>query len=182
MANGPSALTTTRDSIQIHRGCPSSEYLTSTAVLADVRWPPGAAAVLDAATAARIPAVFDGDIGPRDALLDLARRATHAIFSELGLAHAAGTTSAAGEGLARIAQSVPGIVGVTLGPEGFLWRDRGREHRVPAPRIVAIDTLAAGDVWHGAFTLALGEQREVADAARFANVAAAIKCTRAGVV
>ena len=47
-------------------------------------------------------------------------------------------------------------------------------------KIHAIDTLAAGDVWHGAFTLMLGEGRPVADAARFANAAAALKCTRFG--
>ncbi len=51
---------------------------------------------------------------------------------------------------------------------------------MPAPRITAVDTLAAGDVWHGAFTLALAEHRDIADAARFANAAAAIKCTRPG--
>ncbi len=38
------------------------------AVLADVRWPAGAAVVLDAARMAGIPAVFDGDIGPPEAL------------------------------------------------------------------------------------------------------------------
>ena len=158
---------------------PLDQVPTFDAVLADVRWPAGAAAVLDAARAAQKPAVFDGDIGPRDALLDLARRASHVVFSEPGLAHVAGT-SAPGEGLAWIAQSVRGIVGVTLGAEGFLWRDHGQERRMPAPRIAAVDTLAAGDVWHGAFALALGERRDVAEAARFANTAAALKCTRAG--
>ena len=158
---------------------PLDQVPTFDAVLADVRWPAGAAAVLDAARAAQKPAVFDGDIGPRDALLDLARRASHVVFSEPGLAHVAGT-SAPGDGLAWIAQSVRGIVGVTLGAEGFLWLDRGKERRMPAPKIAAVDTLAAGDVWHGAFTLALAERRDVAEAARFANTAAALKCTRAG--
>jgi sulfofructose kinase len=149
------------------------------AVLADVRWPAGAAAVLDVASSAGIPAVLDGDIGPRDALLDLARRATHVVFSEPGLAQVAGTTLP-GEGLARIARSVPGMVGVTLGAAGFLWRDGAHERRLQAPQIVAVDTLAAGDIWHGAFTLALGERSTIADAARFANAAGAIKCTRPG--
>ncbi len=149
------------------------------AVLVDVRWPAGATAVLDAAVSAGRPAVLDADIGPRDALLDLAARATHAVFSEPGLAHAAGT-SRAGEGLARIAHGIRGIVGVTLGADGFLWRDGTQERRVPAPKIIAVDTLAAGDVWHGAFTLALGEGQIIDNAARFANAAAALKCTRAG--
>lgn len=149
------------------------------AVMADVRWPSGAARVLDAAKVAGIPAVFDGDVGPRDALLDLAGRATHVAFSEAGLALATGS-GAPGDGLARVAATIRGVVGVTLGPEGFLWRDGSQECRIPAPKVDAVDTLAAGDVWHGAFTLALGENRNVAEAARFANVAAAIKCTRAG--
>jgi len=35
--------------------------------------------------------------------------------------------------------------------------------------LAAVDTLAAGDVWHGAFALALGEGRDVAAGARFAS-------------
>jgi sulfofructose kinase len=149
------------------------------AVLADVRWPEGAAAVLDAARNAGRPAVLDGDVGPTDSLIDLAARATHAIFSEPGLAQINGAGEP-GANLARIAAGLPGVVGVTLGEDGFLWREAGTERRVPAYRIVAVDTLAAGDVWHGAFTLALGEGREIEAASRFANAAAAIKCSRFG--
>lgn len=149
------------------------------AVMADVRWPAGAAALFDTATALGIPALFDGDVGPADALLDLARRATHIVFSEPGLAHAAGA-GAPGVALERIASTLRGIVGVTLGAEGFLWRDGQVERRIAAPRVTAIDTLAAGDVWHGAFALGLGEKMAVPEAARFANAAAALKCTRLG--
>ena len=149
------------------------------AALVDVRWPAGAAPVLDAARIAGIPAVLDGDIGPPDVLKALARRATHAVFSEPGLKCATGI-EAPGAGLSNIAAEVSGIVGVTLGPDGFLWREAGQEHRAPALVITAVDTLAAGDVWHGAFTLALGDGEGTARAARFANAAAAIKCTRAG--
>jgi len=158
---------------------PHDRVATYDAVLADVRWPAGAALVLDAARARGIPAVFDGDVGPRESLVDLARRATHVVFSEPGLAHVSGL-DAPGEGLAQVAAALPGVVGVTLGPEGFLWREGGREERMPAPRVVAIDTLAAGDVWHGAFTLMLADRATIAAAARFANTAAAIKCTRPG--
>ncbi len=158
---------------------PLDQLAQCQAVLADVRWPEGAAAVLDAACRHGIPAVFDGDVGPREALMDLARRATHAIFSQPGLARASGIADP-GEGLAAIAKSVRAVVGVTLGAEGFLWRDGPRERHVAAPKVAAIDTLAAGDVWHGAFTLALAERLDVAAAGRFANAAAAIKCTRGG--
>ncbi|HEY5365702.1 MAG TPA: PfkB family carbohydrate kinase, partial [Casimicrobiaceae bacterium] len=68
----------------------------------------------------------------------------------------------------------------TLGAAGFLWRENGAEHHVEAVKVAAIDTLAAGDVWHAAFVIALAEGRATGDAARFANVAAALKCMRAG--
>jgi sulfofructose kinase len=149
------------------------------AVLADVRWPEGAQALFAAAESRGILRVFDGDIGPRDALIDLAQRATHAVFSRTGLAHATGETLP-GRGLAALAGSVRGVVGVTLGADGFLWREGGAERHAPAPKVTAIDTLAAGDVWHGAFTLALAERQDVGAAGRFANAAAAIKCSREG--
>ena len=149
------------------------------AVLADVRWPAGAAAVLEVARAAGLPAILDGDVGPPEAIRDLARRASHVAFSEPGLALVSGT-DAPGEGLRRMAGETAALVGVTLGPDGFLWRDGDQERRETAPAITAVDTLAAGDVWHGAFALALGEGRDVATAARFANAAAALKCTRFG--
>ena len=158
---------------------PLEQVARCDAVLADVRWPEGAAVLLDAARQQGIPAVFDGDVGPPAVLVDLAGRATHAIFSEPGLTQVTGAM-APGEGVARLATFVPGIVGVTLGAEGFLWREGARERLVPAPKIVAIDTLGAGDVWHGAFTLGLAEGLDVEAAGRFANAAAAIKCTRAG--
>lgn len=149
------------------------------AVLADVRWPAGAARLFAAASVERIPVVFDGDVGPPEVLLDLARRATHVAFSQPGLLQAAGIASV-GKALERLAREIPAIVGVTLGAEGFLWRDGSVERHLLAPRVIAVDTLAAGDVWHGAFTLGLGEGMDVAEAARFANAAAALKCTRPG--
>jgi len=50
----------------------------------------------------------------------------------------------------------------------------------PANRIDAINTLAAGDVWHGAFTLHLAIHQSTARAIDFANAAAALKCMRDG--
>jgi sugar/nucleoside kinase (ribokinase family) len=43
-----------------------------------------------------------------------------------------------------------------------------------------VDTLDAGDVFHGAFALAITEKQDVPGALRFASAAAALKCTRFG--
>ena len=46
--------------------------------------------------------------------------------------------------------------------------------------MTAVDTLGAGDVWHGAFALRLAEGADELTAIRFASAAAALKCTRPG--
>lgn len=158
---------------------PLDQVASFRAVLTDVRWPEGAARVLDAARAAGIPAVLDADVGEAKQVMALAGRAGIVAFSEPGLQAVAGAGSP-GEQLARAARGTVAIVGVTLGAEGFLWREGEREYRARAPVVASVDTLAAGDVWHGAFTLRLAEGADIADAAGFANVAAAIKCTRFG--
>jgi sulfofructose kinase len=149
------------------------------AMLVDVRWPEGAGRGLDAARAAGVPAMIDADIAPPGVLEGLIPRAHHVVFSEPALLSfaRADTIEAA---LPRIAGVVPGIVGATGGARGFFWLDGGRVAHVPAPRVEAIDTLGAGDVFHGALTLALAESRPIAAAARFAAVAASISCTRFG--
>ena len=60
-----------------------------------------------------------------------------------------------------------------------LGDERGEEF-VPAYRVEAVDTTAAGDVFNGALAVALSEGRELGAAARFAAAASSIACTRIG--
>jgi sulfofructose kinase len=46
--------------------------------------------------------------------------------------------------------------------------------------VPVVDTLGAGDVWHGALALALAEKQGERAAVRFASAAAAIKVQRYG--
>ncbi|MEO6928256.1 MAG: PfkB family carbohydrate kinase [Casimicrobiaceae bacterium] len=148
------------------------------AVLADVRWPKGARVVLDAARRAGKIALLDADVGPADDLRDLVTRASHVAFSAAGLTLCA--NGEPGAALRKIAPLTRAFVGVTLGAEGFLWLDQDGEHHIQGMQVRALDTLAAGDVWHAAFAVALTQRCEMADAVRFANAAAAIKCSRSG--
>ena len=47
-------------------------------------------------------------------------------------------------------------------------------------KVEAVDTTAAGDAFNGALAVALAERRDVLSALRFANVAAALACTKRG--
>ena len=105
--------------------------------------------------------------------------ASHIAFSAQGLRDFAGTVDLA-IGL-RMARAETGAwVCVTDGPNGVSYLGADGEGHVPARPVEIVDTLAAGDVWHGAFALALGEGRGETDAIAFANAAATLKCTRFG--
>ncbi|MFF0322390.1 ribokinase [Nonomuraea angiospora] len=70
---------------------------------------------------------------------------------------------------------------ITLGSEGALYGSRSGERlRVPAVKVDAVDTTAAGDTFVGAFAVARSERMSVADALSFASAAAALSVQREG--
>ena len=170
-------------------------------VLADVRWPDGAAAALNTARANGVPTVLDGDTAPYESLQLLVPLADYIVFSESGLAIytssnsgpessdqqqgldemllkvAADLTAAASSygRCSRAAGSVVGCVAVTLGARGWRWVQlhdasvAADSYRVydsavrssPAPQVSVVDTLSAGDVFHGAFALGVSMQHSI---------------------
>lgn len=77
------------------------------------------------------------------------------------------------------AQGVPTVL-VTLGALGVAVCDAGRFVRVPAVKVDAVDTTAAGDTFCGALAVGLCEGMELERAAAFATRAAAVSVTRMG--
>lgn len=69
---------------------------------------------------------------------------------------------------------------ITLGREGALILHDNEFMHSHAPVVEAIDTTAAGDVFNGAFTVALSENKSIRDAVTFACNASAISVTRLG--
>lgn len=69
---------------------------------------------------------------------------------------------------------------ITLGSKGALVYSNGESEIVPAYKVNAIDTTAAGDVFNGALTVALSEGRDLKEASRFGCKASAISVTRSG--
>lgn len=69
---------------------------------------------------------------------------------------------------------------ITLGEQGVLLvTPEGRE-QFPAHKVPAIDTVAAGDAFVGAFSNGIAQGMRVAEAVRLGNAAAAISVTRRG--
>ncbi|WP_318207277.1 ribokinase [Streptomyces sp. SJL17-1] len=84
------------------------------------------------------------------------------------------------EAALALLKDVPEVV-VTLGAAGSLYAVRGADPvTVPAPRVRAVDTTAAGDTFVGALVVALGEGRPAPEALAWAGTAAALSVQREG--
>lgn len=69
---------------------------------------------------------------------------------------------------------------VTMGSAGALLYQDGKAEMIPALKVVAVDTTAAGDVYNGALCVALAEDKQLKEALQFATKASAISVTRIG--
>jgi sulfofructose kinase len=147
-------------------------------VMADNRFPDFVQPICEAARERGIPVIVDGD---RAAPLDdpLFAIATHVVFSSEALSASTGRSDLAAA-LIAAAATIRGFLAVTNGPDEVLWMDVDTVRAMPVFAVDVIDTLGAGDTFHGAFALALAEGREPIVAIRFAAAAAAVKCTRFG--
>ena len=126
-----------------------------------------------------IPVVVDVDraMSLREGLLNAS---THLVFSSEPLQETA-DVSDDGQALHKIAKLTKSFLAGTRGPRGTIWLDEhGQLQETPAFPVHTVDTLGAGDVFHGAFALAITEGQELREALRFASAAAALKCTRFG--
>lgn len=158
---------------------PLAEVEKADAILADPRWVEGVEAVFGAARAKGVPTILDGELSNRDTLERIVPLTDYAIFSEIGLA-SLGRGSDAEVGL-RAAFGLSGkTVALTRGGKGSLWFDGKSFREFPAFPIEVVDTTGAGDVFHGAFAVAIGAGADLDDAITFSSAAAALKCTKAG--
>jgi sugar/nucleoside kinase (ribokinase family) len=147
-------------------------------ILADNRFPDFVRPICAAARARGIPVVIDGDLAaPCDHPLFAA--ASHVVFSAEALRAATGVADL-DAALRQAAQSIRSFLAVTDGAAGVLWLQAGAVRRLPAFEVKAVDTLGAGDSFHGAFAVALAEGQDELAGLRFAAAAAALKCTRFG--
>ncbi|HKE83353.1 MAG TPA: PfkB family carbohydrate kinase [Vicinamibacterales bacterium] len=69
---------------------------------------------------------------------------------------------------------------VTLGTRGAMMLAGDRSYTAPAFNVTVVDTTGAGDVFRGAFIVAMLRGDRPDQILRFANAAAAIACTREG--
>lgn len=77
------------------------------------------------------------------------------------------------EGLFRIKQQIlrraNGAVYVTVGSKGCYWLENDQLKHQAGKVVDVVDTTGAGDVFHGAFAVAVAEKMETRQAVIFSN-------------
>jgi ribokinase len=81
--------------------------------------------------------------------------------------------------LAIYARGVKQVI-ITMGPLGAVICSEGKMDVVATPKVKALDTTAAGDVFNGGLAVALSEGKTLVDAVEFGCLAAAVSVTRLG--
>jgi sulfofructose kinase len=147
-------------------------------LLADNRFADYVRPICEAARRRGIPVVLDAD---RPTVEDdpLFRIPTHVIFSGECLRATTGLDDLSAA-LLRMAPRTRAFLAVSDGPCAVRYLSDGAIRTLPVFKVEAIDTLAAGDVFHAGIALALAEGRDAVLSMRFAAAAAGLKCTRFG--
>lgn len=148
------------------------------AVMVDTRWPEAARIALEKAREAGMPAILDADVAESETLAELASNATHIVASASGASILSGE-QAPDVAAMNIARRFDCMTCVTDGSNGAFWMvpDGADLQVVPAPKVEAVDTNGAGDVFHGGFAQTLAEGASLEASIQFASAAAALKCT-----
>ena len=69
---------------------------------------------------------------------------------------------------------------ITLGEKGAYLHNEDTSKLIPSIKVKAVDTTAAGDIFNGALAVSIAEEKQIIQAVRFANIAAAISVTKIG--
>jgi len=70
---------------------------------------------------------------------------------------------------------------ITMGENGTVICGKGVGEYIETPKVDAVDTTGAGDIFSGSLMAALAEGKELIEAVKYANIAASISVTKKGV-
>jgi len=119
----------------------------------------------------------------RDGTRRLAGQVQYLVGSERFAAQVTGQKDVAANWkscLERLRPFNQNVIVVTLGERGSIYDDGRQAGQIPALKVTARDTTAAGDIFHGAFAFALLRKMELRPALHFATVAAGLSVQQFG--
>jgi sulfofructose kinase len=159
---------------------PNFNFTNEQTYLIDTHWIEAAHYVAKNTYDRGIKCVVDLDnFTKSQALEETINYSSHPIFSEIGLLQFTNDKSVI-DSLKSLYMSNNKFYAVTLGSKGVYWIDNGRVFHCSAPKINALETNGAGDVFHGAFARFIHANKTIQESIELATAAASLKCSRSG--
>ncbi len=147
------------------------------ALLVDHCYPDLALAAARTAREHGVPVV--ADLSPGDAERELLQW-VDVLIAPRHFARALGCEQDPAPALDAIHACGPAVAVITLGADGWVCSDQHGRSLGTAFPVAVVDTVGAGDVFHGAFAFGLANGWETPRCCEFASAVAAIKCTQSG--
>ena len=134
--------------------------------------------------APHVPSVLDAG-SVRDSTLLLAKKVTYLVCSEVFAGSYCGEPIRLDD-LDKLRTQMASLramspyVAVTLGDQGLVYEEGGHVYHMPAYPVESVDTLGAGDIFHGSFAYGIHETMSFPDALQLASATAALSVTKVG--
>jgi sulfofructose kinase len=104
---------------------------------------------------------------------------SYPIFSETGAFEYTKIKSIIGS-LKKMYSMKKKFYAITAGERGVYWIENGSIFNCKPPKIKAVETNCAGDVFHGAFAAFIHQKYSLNDSMKLATATATLKCTKKG--
>ena len=106
-------------------------------------------------------------------------KASFPIFSETGVKEFTKLNSII-KSLKKMNSNKKKFYAITAGRRGVYWIENGIIYNCQPPKIKAVETNCAGDVFHGAFATFIHKKYSILDSMKLATATATLKCTKNG--
>lgn len=148
--------------------------------VADLRWMKATSFLAKQCFKQRLDLVVDLDNFKKNKQTeDIVNYSSYPIFSETGLQEFTKESSPI-LGLKKLIKKNSKFYGVTMGENGVYWYENKSIMYCRAPKIRAVETNCAGDVFHGAFAYFIYKNFSLSESIKFATMTASLKCKKRG--
>ena len=159
---------------------PKISFTKNNTYMTDLRWIAATLYVAKNCFKKNLNLIVDLDNYKLDSKIKkIVQQASHPIFSETGAIEFTKSRSII-TSLKKMNSIKRKFYAITAGTNGVFWIENGTIYNCQPPKIQAVETNCAGDVFHGAFAMFMHQKNSISDSMKLATATATLKCTKKG--
>ncbi len=159
---------------------PKVSFNKNTTFVTDLRWVDAALYIAKNCNKKNLMHIVDLDIYKLNSnIKKIINLSSHPIFSETGALEYTKTKSIISS-LKKMNSIKNKFYAITVGKKGVYWIENGIIYNCKPPKIKAVETNCAGDVFHGAFATFMHNNYSIRKSMILATATATLKCTKNG--